>query len=694
MLKIMLEARHKGLSIKARYAKVLFCGSSAIGKSNFINLLLKKKFKENHNPTGVTESHQLLAKQVALVKSKGISNVCELEYLSFDKQIKWLRWFLKTKNYHSTNSSEGDEIGNAKQSGGPDNQSQQTSHVNQQHQTLPVEHKVAQSNADVPSGNPPDIWNLVTFLDTGGQPAFINMLPAVNSSAMITFIMLSMEDGVEGLTKKVTVYGEGPKNYSLDYDHVDLVKMLFSMRKPKELYVFEQLLAERNTKYKKNCYLSLIGTKSDLCEDSIQVAEDMYHKLEPVINQTIRESSLIEVDGNYFIPVSNCEAGTDDEDPIAFKIRNRIHECLEEREIIYIPIVWLILELEIQRRTEEKSVIFFSEIFDICKEYNLIADEADIRRALKFFHHIGIFLYYSSVDSEMKNIADVVITDYQWVFKNLTQMVKAAKSNKPVTKDFRLKGHLSRQVINFIDWKLGKNVDEMYFLKLLEKLAIISPTKRTGASDEYFMPCVLPTFSFDSTSELYLLSNYGTEGKVEPLLMQLVYEESNVKSCYYDDHSYLLPIGVFCCLINKLLLTHPRFKVQWLENDSDPCVFSNLIVLYDDIGECFVVLIDRFIYLELQIRQTPTIGESAYHEMKCMIKSTLTVVCNNLKLHISHIRVGFQCSADGKLYWTEGDDGDRDNADLTLYNLNGNPKKLTETQKPWFSGQLCNYNAA
>ena len=677
MLKIMLEARHKGLSIKARYAKVLFCGSSAIGKSNFINLLLKKKFKEKHKPTGVTESHQLLAKQVALVKSEDNSDVWELEYLSFDKQIEWLRWFLKNKNYHSTNSSEGDVIGNAKQSGGPDNQPQQMLHV---------EHKVAQSNADVPSGNPPEIWNLVTFLDTGGQPAFINMLPAVNSSAMITFIMLSMEDGVEGLTKKVTVYGDGPEKYSLDYDHVDLVKMLFSMRKPKELHVFEQLLPERNTKYNKNCYLSLIGTKSDLCEDSIQVADDMYQKLEPVINQTIHKSSLIEVDGNFFVPVSNCKAGTVDEDPIALKIRNRIHKCLEKREIIHIPIVWLILELEIQSRTKEESVISCNKIFKICEEYNLIADEADIRTALQFFHHIGIFLYYSSDDSEMKNIADVVITDYQWVFKNLTQMVKAAKSNKHVTKEFRLKGCLSRQVISYIDWKLGKNVDEKYFLKLLEKLAIISPTKTTDASDEYFMPCVLPTFSLDSGNEQQLLSSYGTKSKAEPLLMQLVYEES--KSFYYDNHSYLLPIGVFCCLINQLLLNHRRFKVQWLENDSDPCVFNNLIVLYDDIGECFVVLIDRFIYLELQIRQTATIGESAHHEIKCMIKSTLMVVCNNLKLHISHIRVGFQHLTDGKLYWTKEKRSDHDSANLTLYNLNNKPEKLTETQRPWFSGQL------
>ena len=672
-----MEARHKGLAIKVRHSKVLFCGSSAIGKSNFINLLLKKKFDKNHKPTGVTESHQLLAKQITLIKSQCNSKICELEYLNFEMQIKFLRWYLKTKNYHSSTI----DIHAEKLSSGSIESNDQPQ------QTLPIENKVAQSDADVPSGDPPDVWNLLTFLDTGGQPTFINMLPAVNSSAMITFIMLSMEGGVDGLTKKVTVYGDGPE-YSLDYDYTDLVKMLFSMRKSRELHVFEQLMAERDTDCDKNCYLSLVGTKSDLCEDSVTMAKNIYKKLEPIIDQTIQKSSLIAVDGNYFVPVSNCKAGTDDEDPVASRLRTCIYECLEKRDIYYIPIVWLILELEIQSRTKEESVISFAEIFKICEEGNLITDEADIRAALKFFHHIGIFLYYSSDDSEMKNIADIVITNYQWVFENLTEMVKAAKSNEDVTKDFRCNGRLNKQVINYIDWKLGNNVDKKYFLKLLERLAIISPTKRMDVPDEYFMPCVLPTFSFDSTSEQHLLANYGTQAKAEPLLMQLVYEESDIKSCYYDDHSYLLPIGVFCCLINQLLLNHPRFKVQWSENDSNSCVFNNLIVLYDDIGECFVVLIDKFMYLEVQVRQNLTINELIYNEIKCVIKCTLTDVCSNLAICISHIRVGFQCLTDGKLYWTRRNDGDQENADLTVYSQSNKPKKFTESQKIWFSGQL------
>ena len=674
----MLEAREKGLSIKARHSKVLFCGSSAIGKSNFINLLLMKKFERNHRPTGLTESHQLLAKQITVVKSQRDSETCVFEYLSFEKQIKWLRWFLKTKNYHSS-TNDVDIVEKV-----TDNPIEPEKKDPLPH-SLSIEDEIAQSDADVPPGNPPKIWNLLTFLDTGGQPAFINMLPAVSSSAMITFIMLSMKGGVEGLTEKVKVYGDGPE-YLLDYNYIDLVKMLFSMRKPKELQLFEQLVIEKNGECDKNCYLSLVGTKSDLCEDCVTVVKNIYKKLEPIIDQTVRKSSLITIDGKYFVPVSNCNAGTDGEDPMACKFRNCIFDSLEKKDVYHIPIVWLILELEIQNRTKakEENVISFAEVVNICEEYSLITNKADIRAALKFFHHIGIFLYYGS---DYSKSADVIITNYQWVFENLTQIVKVAKSDEDIAIDFRCNGRLNKQVINHVDWKLGKNVDKNYFLKLLVKLAIISPTKRMDVPDEFFMPCVLPTFSFNSTDEKSLLANYGTQDKAEPLLMQCVYEESGVKSGYYDDNSYLLPIGVFCCLINQLLLNHPTFKVQWSESDSDPCVFSNLVVLYDEIRECFVVLIDRFIYLEVQVRQNATINESSYPDIKNVIKRTLTEVCNSLKLDISHIRVGFQCSADDKLYWARQSDSDKENADLIMYSQNNKPKKLISSQKIWFSGQ-------
>ena len=34
-----------------------------------------------------------------------------------------------------------------------------------------------------------DVWKMVNFLDTGGQPEFINLFPAISSSIIVTFIV-------------------------------------------------------------------------------------------------------------------------------------------------------------------------------------------------------------------------------------------------------------------------------------------------------------------------------------------------------------------------------------------------------------------------------------------------------------------------------------------------------------------------
>ena len=46
------------------------------------------------------------------------------------------------------------------------------------------------------------IMNVFTFMDTGGRPQFISMIPAVNSSAMVTFVVHNV---AKSLDDKVTV---------------------------------------------------------------------------------------------------------------------------------------------------------------------------------------------------------------------------------------------------------------------------------------------------------------------------------------------------------------------------------------------------------------------------------------------------------------------------------------------------------
>ena len=686
VLQIMLDAKEKNLSVKARHSKVLFCGASAVGKTNFINLLLDNDFVEDHKSTEFTESHQCLAKLVT-VKSASCDEQCTFEKLDYETQIKWLKWLLDNEKYDEKTNDKKENKAADKSSisllsdveekkPSPTENKAEPFEIKSQQITpsqselqgrYPVEEEIA-SAVDIPPGEPPDVWNMLTFIDTGGQPEFINMLPAINNSAMITFIVHSMEGGVNGLDNKVAVITDGTEEKKLDYDYCHLIKMLFSMRKLKITKKFEKLLDEKG---EKKCYLSLVGTKSDLVAEG-KIGEEVgsiWKKLKPIITDT---SVLISVGGDYFVPVNNRNAG---KDSVADRFRNCIYKKLKNRDTYHIPIVWMILELEIKKRTKKEQFIYFNEIVKICKEHDLISDEADIRAALQYFHHTGVFLYYSSENSKMKNIADIVITDYRLFFENVTEIVKGAKSNKPVFEQLRLNGRLEQPAVDSIEEKLG-NTMAKYFLQLLEQFAIISPIQKTN---QYFMPCVLPTLC--TADEQKILDQFGVKGEASPLLMQIAYEETD-DLC--DSNHYLFPSGVFCFLINQLLMNNNDFEVQWSQSEDDRLVYNNFVVFYDITSKVFIILMNKLSHMEIKVQfeDNETIDESLYPKIKYTIKSTLKVVCKKLKLDISHIRIGFPYSTDE--YWTKEKYAELKN-NVTVYRK-GKHKTLDVPEKIWFSG--------
>ena len=79
------------------------------------------------------------------------------------------------------------------------------------------------------------VWDILTFMDTGGQRQFISMLPAVNIFAMITFIVHKLQTGgLNSLNETVKVqYGneKGEVCYKLHphkYTYLQLIETLIS----------------------------------------------------------------------------------------------------------------------------------------------------------------------------------------------------------------------------------------------------------------------------------------------------------------------------------------------------------------------------------------------------------------------------------------------------------------------------------
>ena len=82
----MSKARKDGLSLKVRYGKVLICGASAAGKTNFFNLLMEDKFQPNHISTKVAEPQQVtIAMKTQLSKSNDKIEFTKMDIDNFKK---------------------------------------------------------------------------------------------------------------------------------------------------------------------------------------------------------------------------------------------------------------------------------------------------------------------------------------------------------------------------------------------------------------------------------------------------------------------------------------------------------------------------------------------------------------------------------------------------------------------------------
>ena len=434
MLDRIQKAKESGLTIRLCYTTIAFTGSSAAGKTSFFNLLNRKKFTAEHHSTNVAESHQVV--YTAGVVGSGVKS--QWVELSHETMLKQLCSYLKTHTEMSSPilRNEGTK-----------------SHATK----CQVEYNIAE-NASSFEKSPSlgDVWKMVNFLDTGGQPEFINLFPTISSSIVLTFIVLNMCGGVKSLDEPVKVihskHGkQSYKPYHLHYTNLDLIKLLMAFSKDSSLKSKPLLLPIESKSKNTSSYQCYVGTHAD--QVSRKKSQAVENKLQYTADELKCSELLWELDKKILFPVDNTTAGGENEDPIAGIIRTRIQELVENSNIYEVPITWFVLLLEMQKICTEKNISFLSymEAVEICKIGNLTQGEKEMQSALLFFHHMGIILYYH----EVPGMCQYVIIKHQWLFKKLTSLVNLTFERKgfdfnAITK-FENEGLLSRSLIKQIN---------------------------------------------------------------------------------------------------------------------------------------------------------------------------------------------------------------------------------------------------
>ena len=477
-----------------------------------------------------------------------------------------------------------------------------------------------------PSG---EVLNIITLLDTGGQPEYIHLLPTINIYPMVNFVVHDLSKKLED--QVLVEYSEDGKHifepYHLIYSNIDMIKFLMSGINDS----FERLSSQVPQLVTipgndSRSYLCCVGTHADKVDADI--IQNIDKQLTAMVEKLDCKAAIWEnKDGGVVFSVDNTTAGDDTkEDPTASYIRNKIDHLATDKDVYELPITWMLFELEIRQvcTSSGKAYISFKECCSIAHHANLIPDVEEIKSALIYHYLLGVLLYYP----EVPGLCDYVIIDHQWLFDRISSIVCLTfkhSSDKLAKVNLKYNGILSKELIQGLH--LEEELKKEYFIGLLVEMKIIARIPRgDGTRDDYFIPYILPTQPHCDDK----LSQYGClQG--EPLLIQFA--------------SNLLPRGFFCCLVVQVLQQLPKgWGCLYSEKDTHHA-YSNLITFRLQ-GAYSLSLMDKLSYLEVQIRH---LQKDYYHQYPIHLKiqelliNALEVVCEQLTFNHGRLQYGFYC---------------------------------------------------
>ena len=378
MINFMRDARKNNKTVEVRFGRVLFSGSSGAGKTSFYKLLMNRKRFKQHISTGLAESEQVIA--VVKVDMHSQDKHVVLSELDIEKEISKLHSLLDTMA--------SDELSKGKIPAVPKASSEEsklcTVEIQIARKTPPYYIPTIESIRETEAED--KIMNVFTFMDTGGQPQFISMIPAVNSSAMVTFVVHNVANSLDD---NVTVsHGDesGKQTLFLPYTigctNAELIKSLISFSNNSMLRKKPFLEDLCNGPKENISWLSFIGSHIDKALAK-EKSEDNVSSIDKKLGTMVAEAGLqhvwtdIHPSYEYLIPVNNLtlESENDYETHNSAKeIRKKLYDEIRKQTVYNVPIVWVLLELEIRKKCEEKQQKFipYSEIVDLCKKHDLI----------------------------------------------------------------------------------------------------------------------------------------------------------------------------------------------------------------------------------------------------------------------------------------------------------------------------------
>ena len=420
----------------------------------------------------------------------------------------------------------------------------------------------------------------VYLIDTGGQPQFLQLLPAFirNISSCVCFVRLDQGLDDKPLVKFFDKSGKQcGKSYSSEQTNFQVVESCV------------------RTIYSRCCLSSdqppnffVVGTHHDeyMKNETPETIEEKNRRLRTHLYSILKDSlTFYKADevGKVIFPL-NCKNPGDEDQAVAAEFRKCVmNYCPEPKGEI--PLAWFVLEERIRQYAVKKKVAYIEK--DTCSKIGstLNMSNETFQTALNHLLKLNIFRNYSSVPN-------LIFCDTQVVLFKLTELVQYSFNLRETTIygvkgseiNFKNEGIINIAFLSKFPEFFSGNFTPECFIKILCELLAIADMH----DGKYFMPCLLKELNENEIQE-----HRNCSELLSPLLLSL--------------DNGCLPNGLFTSLIASLQNDH-AWSLSSKESKS-ACLYRNCVEFNIPGGlPGVIILIDSFEYIEIHI-SSPCVEE-------------------------------------------------------------------------------------
>ena len=497
--------------------------------------------------------------------------------------------------------------------------------------------------------NIPLIKKICHLIDTGGQRAFLELLPTVTVGKALYLLFFSYEHFDSRIHETVQQKGASKEvQTGTFYEQMDIV--------------MQSLICVSSTSsVSKDNVALLVGThvdkvKSQHVEDVNKIVSK---KVEPFLKSGLvfadeeRDKMVLEVSIKR---TKRCSNQPEDYRKVILDIAENKLSCPESEKL---PVSWYMFSIVLRRmKIAGHSVLRYSHCQQIASK--LYIKETQLQSLLSRLHKIlGIVMYFP----EISELADLVICDPSIVYRGISELIFNSFTKSSTVRSLQLRNWGIFTYRELREHCRSKSMSKGYQLLIdqliiiLQHLGIITPVQLSDPDDssaeskdekhssqsidaEFIILAVLNNAQSD---ELQLQLRDGEACSIIPLRMYF--------KCGFS------PMGGFCYLFARLISNRkwklPLKKEQMVTENKVYWRNKATFIVEADQKKYFVTLVSNKIYYEIHImhihsKESFQLGTDGRNVCKKVWNDIETVISNSLNAPLKEYTVACQCILHGK----------------------------------------------